>query len=234
MRCTKAIFVEGMIGSGKSTTARFLTDYLRQRQIAACLMPEGGRNHPLRVAGSLPHPFQIWRDVTGDQFITHSLNKWQAFVQAAQRSERVTIFDGQLFHSSMTDLLLLNAAPSAIHRYVTQVIDLLGNLTPVLIYFYQVDVAHTLRVICDARGSAWEEYQVNWKLPSPYGVERSLAGFSGLVPLYRDYRALSDAIVATLPTPTLKIDNTAGQWVGYYRDLLTFLEVPVEIDRPLQ
>src|SRR5688500_10361321 len=68
MRPTKAIFVEGIIGSGKSTTAHFLTDYLNQQQIAARFMPEGGRDHPLRVAGSLPHPFQIWRDLTLDQF----------------------------------------------------------------------------------------------------------------------------------------------------------------------
>src|SRR5215211_8978155 len=97
MRATKAIFVEGIFGSGKSTTARFLTDYLHQQRIAAQFMPEGGRDHPLRVAGSLPHPFQIWRDLTVDQFIRHSLDKWRTFVQVAQPAEHVTVFDGQLF-----------------------------------------------------------------------------------------------------------------------------------------
>jgi hypothetical protein len=226
MRHTKAIFVEGIIGSGKSTTARFLTDYLNQQQIATRFMPEGGRGHPLRVAGSLPHPFQVWRDVTVDQFITHSIDKWHAFVQAAQRADHVTVFDGQLFHGNMTDLLLLNATPSGLHAYVTQVIDLLRDLTPILIYFYQADVAQTLRMVCDARGSDWEAYQINWKLPSPYCLHRGLAGFTGLVALYRDYRAISDTIVATLSIPTLKIDNTDGQWAAYYRDMLTFLELP--------
>jgi len=48
--------------------------------------------------------------------------------------------------------------------------------------------------------------------------------------LYRVYRALSDTIVATLPMPTLKIDNTEGTWAAYYRDMLTFLDVPCGTD----
>jgi deoxyadenosine/deoxycytidine kinase len=227
MRPTKAIFVEGIIGSGKSTTARFLTDYLHQQQIAARFMPEGGRDHPLRVAGSLPHPFQIWHDLTIDQFIRHSRDKWQTFVQAAQPADHLTVFDGQLFHGNMTDLLLLNATASQLHAYVALILDQLRELRPVLIYLYQVDVAATLRRICDTRGSDWEAYQLNWKLPSPYGLQRGLTGFPGLVALYRDYRAISDTIVVRLPIPTLTIDTTDGHWEVYYRDMLTFLDVSV-------
>jgi hypothetical protein len=223
---TKIIFVEGIIGSGKSTAARFLTKYLDHQQIAAQFIPEGGREHPIRVAGSLQHPFQAWRDLTIDQFIMHSLHKWQHFSHEIWRSNAVTVFDGQLFHGNMTDLLLMNADPIVLQTYVTDITHLLHDLNPVLIYLYQADVAHTLRLICDARGPAWEAYQVNWKLPSPYGIQRGLAGFAGLVDLYRDYRAISDIIVTTLSIPKLKIDNTAGAWAEYYQDILAFLEVP--------
>jgi hypothetical protein len=226
MRRTKAIFIEGIIGSGKSTTARFLNTYLNQHQIAAQFMPEGGHDHPLRLSSTLPHPFQVWSDMTIDQFITHSLDKWRAFVQMAQCSESVTVFDGQLFHGNMTDLLLMNADPLVLRNYISQVIDQLQTLTPVLIYFYQANVAQALRVVCDTRGSEWETYQVNWKLPSPYGRQRGLAGFVGLVDLYQDYRGISDTISASLPIPTLKIDNTEGKWTAYYREILTFLELP--------
>jgi len=59
MGLTKANFVEGLIGSCKSTTAQFLTGYLNQQRIAARFVPEGGRDHPLQVARLLPHPFQM-------------------------------------------------------------------------------------------------------------------------------------------------------------------------------
>jgi hypothetical protein len=127
----------------------------------------------------------------------------------------------------MTDLLLLNATASQLHAYVSLILDQLRELRPILIYLYQADVAATLRRICDTRGSDWEAYQLKWKLPSPYGQQRGLAGFPGLVALYHDYRAISDTIVATLPIPTLTIDTTDGDWEADYRDMLTFLDVLV-------
>src|SRR5687767_4764371 len=146
---TKLIFVEGIIGSGKSTTARFLTERLGQQQIAAQYICDGGQGHPIRVSGSLVHPLQVWRDLTADQFIAHSLRTWQDFVREARQSDSVTVCDGQLFHGNMTELLLLHADPIVLQAYVGQVVDILYDLAPVLIYLYQADVGQALRAICD-------------------------------------------------------------------------------------
>ena len=52
MRGTRFIFVEGIMGSGKTTTALFLAERLQQHGISAEFMSEGG---PPRVALDLPH-----------------------------------------------------------------------------------------------------------------------------------------------------------------------------------
>jgi hypothetical protein len=157
------------------------------------------------------------------------LQKWHAFVSEAQQSVTVTICDGLLFHGNMTDVLLMNAEPALLSRYVAEVIECLHNLNPVLIYFYHVDVAQALRAICAVRGSVWEAYQVNWKVASPYGVQCSLSGFAGLVQLYQLYRALCDDLFAQLELPKLAICNE-GHWARYYNTILTFLALP---QRPL-
>ncbi len=234
MRNTRFIFVEGIMGAGKSTTAWFLTEQLQREGIAARFMAEGPtieepEHHPIRVATDLPHPHAVWRDVTVEEFIALSLQKWRAFVSEAQQSTTVTVCDGLLFHGNMTDLLLMNAEPTVLSRYVTEVIESLRNLNPVVIYLYHADVAQALRAICAARGSPWEAYQVNWKVASPYGAQRSLSGFAGLVQLYQLYRALSDELFAQLKLPKLAICNE-GHWARYYDDMLTFLELP---QRPL-
>jgi len=235
LRQTRYIFVEGINGSGKSTTATFLTKYFTEHKIPARFLPEGGRGHPLRVAASLPHPFQIWRDITADEFVRTSLRKWQGFVNAARHSRAVTICDGLLFHGNMMDLVLLDPKPEVVQSYIKEVVSVLRDLNPVLIYLYQDDIAGALRRTAKTRGDEWISVQAQWKLSSPYGRERGLdqlpafdvPGFDGLVRLFTEFRSLSDAIVAELPIPVLRIDNTAGAWSEYYQNILNFLELPV-------
>jgi hypothetical protein len=226
---TRFIFVEGIMGSGKSTTAWFLTEQLQQHGTAACFLAEGPTfeepEHLLRVSTSLPHPHEVWLDVTVEEYIDLSLSKWHTFFQQAQYSETVTVCDGLLFHGNMTDLMLMNASPEILRAYVAQVIESISDLNPVVIYFTHPNIARALRRICAARGSEWEAYQVNWKVLSPYSRERSLYGFDGLVKLYQDYCALCEDIFAQLALPKLAIRNE-GDWATYYANILNFLQLP--------
>ena len=229
MRKTSLIFVEGIMGAGKTTTAWFLTEQLHRQGLAAHFLLEGPTVedpvHPLRVATDLPHPNGVWLDVTIPHYIEYSVQKWQRFVEAARSSTGVTICDGLLFHGNMTDLLLMNAEPEVLFGYVRQVLQCIHPLNPVLIYFYHADVAQALRNVCDARGSEWEAYQVNWKVRSPYGVQRCLQGFPGLVQLYQAYRVLCDHFFAQLALPKLAIRNE-GDWNTYYQQIFSFLQLP--------
>ena len=229
MRNTRFIFVEGIMGSGKSTTAWFLTEQLQRHGIAARFLLEGPTaeepEHQLRVATELPHPNGVWLDVTVEQYIERSLQKWRTFAREAQQVATVTACDGLLFHGNMTDLMLMNAPTEVLRAYVSQVIESISDLNPVVIYFSHPDIARTLRRIGDARGSEWEAYQVNWKVLSPYGVERSLQGFDGLVQLYQAYCTLCDKIFAQLTLPKLAI-RKEGDWARYYEEILAFLRLP--------
>ena len=215
------------MGSGKTTTAWFLAEYLRQHGIAARFLLEGPTveepEHPLRVATELPHPNGVWLDVTVEEYIELSLRKWRTFEREAQQSTSVTACDGLLFHGNMTDLMLMNAPIEMLHSYVAQVIEIISDLNPVVIYFSHPDITRALRKICDARGSEWEAYQVNWKVLSPYGVQRSLHGFDGLVQLYQSYCALCNDIFRQLTLPKIAIRNE-GDWTRYYEEILAFLQ----------
>ncbi len=228
MRNTRFIFVEGIMGSGKTTTAWFLTEQLQRHGVAAHFLLEGPTaeepEHPLRVATELPHPNGVWLDITVEEYIELSLRKWRAFAQEARQAWTVTACDGLLFHGNMTDLMLMNASPNVLRSYVARVIETIADLNPVVIYFSHPDIARALRRICDARGSEWEAYQVNWKVSSPYGAERTLHGFDGLVQLYQSYCALCEGIFAQLTLPKLAIRNE-GDWARYYEEILAFLRL---------
>jgi hypothetical protein len=167
MRDTRLIFIEGIVGAGKSTTAAWLTVDLQRRQLAARVLLEGPTladpMHPLRMSTSLPHPQGVWQDVTVEEYIARSLGKWRSFVAQAQQTDEVTVSDGLLFHGNMADLLLMNAAASVLAEYVGAVLETAAPLRPVVIYLRRAEVRQALQEIATARGAAWEAYQSTGK-----------------------------------------------------------------------
>jgi hypothetical protein len=229
------VFVEGLMGAGKTTTAAWLTDQLRVMRLPAQFVLEGptrdAPDHPLRISTGLPHPFAPWQDLTVAGYVALSLGKWHAFVDQARQAATISVCDGLLFHGNMTDLLLMNAPPATVRGYVAAVLASLGVLEPAVIYFQHPDVAQALRAVRDERGRDWEAYQVNWKVASPYSAQHALQGFDGLVRLYQDYRALCDELFAGLTIPKLAIVREAD-WPRYRRDILAFVQACVRGAQP--
>jgi hypothetical protein len=96
MERPRLIFVEGIMGSGKSTTARWLARLYRRMGIPALPVPEA-RPHPANVFRTLPHWRQPWLDLTAEELMTHSYASWQAFVDRALSRRHLFAFDGHSF-----------------------------------------------------------------------------------------------------------------------------------------
>jgi len=110
------------------------------------------------------------------------------FCDAGSLSPYISVFDGQLFHGDFTCLFLMACPPQVLHQYVHTVLQLAQPLHPIIIYYYQADVAQALDRIGAQRGQGWVESQVPWKVANPYVQRRGLVGIDGWKLLYRDYR----------------------------------------------
>jgi hypothetical protein len=213
----RLVIVEGIMGSGKSSTMRFAAARLEQAGQRATAIHERTDPHPLRATDDLVHPFQPWLDVTPAELARRSLEKWRAFAQSTRASDIVPVVDGQLFHGDLTNLFLMEAELATIADHSLAVADAISPLNPLLVYFHQADVAQAIRRICAERGDEWVRYQVDWKLQSPYARRRGLAGLDGLIELYRGYRVLTDTLFAQLDLPRLAIENSSHDWPACQR-----------------
>jgi hypothetical protein len=222
---SRLIFVGGIMGSGKSTTARWLARLFRRLGIPARPVPEA-RPHPTNVFRTLPHWKQPWLDLRPEDLMTRSYANWQAFVTQALSNPHIFVFDGQLFHGDFTCLFLMACPPDMLNQYVHTVLQLTQPLHPIIIYCYQDNVAQALDRIGAQRGQGWVESQVAWKVACPYGRQRGLVGINGWKQLYQDYRQLTDMCLETLPIPTIAIETSAGEWSSYQTRICTFLNLP--------
>ncbi len=198
------------MGSGKSTVTVNIARRLEASGIPATGTTEGVDPHPIRFDWDLP-----WSAMPPEELAKSCIAKWRAFVDSSLAADRVQAVDGQLFHGNLTELLLLEADIDFIAAHCREVVEIIRPLSPLLIYFHQDDIDRAIRVVSAQRGEKWVDYQVNWKLGSPYARRRGLAGLDGLIALYRQYRALTDQLFADLDIPKISIENSRRQWALY-------------------
>ncbi|MBV7330435.1 hypothetical protein KFU94_19745 [Chloroflexi bacterium TSY] len=224
MEPTKLIIIEGIMGSGKSTTAEFLDVQLRVKDIETRLLLESNETHPIQMRDPA-------FSETVDDWMAERVDKWQAFVNVAMDSECVTILDGQLFHENVDSLLYFDVAESTIEAFVTHIYDIIDCLNPTLIYFYQDDIRASIRKTFDRRGSGWETWQIDWKVHDrPYGQKRGLEGFDGFVQIYSAHRNLTDRLFQSFLKRKLAIENSSADWPYFQKEILDFIGIEPEQD----
>jgi deoxyadenosine/deoxycytidine kinase len=203
MRDTRLVFVEGVLGAGKSTTATKIIDTLTANGAVAERVSEGDER--LRVTSQLEHGYTPWLDVSVHQYVARCRANWRAFMSSRTAGDTITVCDGLLFHGNLTDLILMDADAAAIASYYEAVLAEVASLRPVLIYLRVQDATRTIREACIERGQAWETRQVNWKVASPHGRAHGLSGRHGLERLYEDFAKTCDTLVAGRDLPTLRV-----------------------------
>jgi len=222
----RLVIVEGIMGSGKSTTMRFIAKRLQDAGRNALPIHERADPHPVRATDELQHWFEPWRDATPQSLAERALARWTAFVEGTQTDTAIPVLDGQLFHGDLTHLLLMEAGASLALGYVQNLSKVIAPLNPLVIYLWQQDVEKAVRTVCEERGPEWINYQVNWKLAAPYCLRKGFVGLDGLISLYRDYRRLTDDLFQQLPLAKLAIENSGKDWPAYERRILHELGLP--------
>lgn len=216
----RLVIFEGIMGSGKSTSTRWLGQQLTARHIPNRIQTERAYPHPLRATDAAGDWFKPWLDMTPQTLASRRMELWAKFAADALVSPEVRVIDGQLFHGDVTNMLLMNMSPAAITEHVLALEQVIRPLHPLIVYYHQSDIDQAIRRTAAERGEELGvRYQVDWKLKYPYAVERGLEGLDGLSRLYVDYRLLTGSLFARLSVNKLAIENTARDWPRYYAQI---------------
>lgn len=226
---TRIVFVDGLPGAGKSTTAEYVAGELEQRGIPCRLFPERETDHPLNVGGDL-HPSgsttgaQMFATYSVRSFIEESVARWNAFVAEARGSERVNVLDSYPFQNSVRVLSQMDADPVTLAAYQSRVEAKAAGLGPVLIYLDPGDAERAVRAIAEQRGPAWTEYVIAVVTECPYASSRGLHGMDGAVAILQAYKSLLDESVARFPFPKLVLSDCHRRWPDCHSRIRAFLD----------
>ncbi|WP_028563705.1 DNA/RNA helicase domain-containing protein [Paenibacillus pinihumi] len=139
MKNTKLIMIEGIPGSGKSTTAQLISHELLRQGLRHKWWYEEEKGHPVYIYDNYDVMQTIINELSDgnyQQVIHKALKQWQQFVEAVQSSDGIIIVDSCLFGYLTWTLFPFGVSRQEIEAYVKDIEQIIMPLNPYIIYFY--------------------------------------------------------------------------------------------------
>jgi hypothetical protein len=207
------IFVEGVPGSGKSTTAQFLARQLAQHGRPARWIYEEEAPNPF-VPEMPPDGFPTW-----DAFADAHVARWEAFARAAAAAPETVIAESFLLQRPVFTMLRRDVDAPSIEALVNRFADAVAPLRSRLVLLRHPDPAAAWRAIAATRGPDFMAGALARSADWAFLQSRGLSGLDGVLAYWRAHGALCDAIAAQLRMETITLDVSTSDWPARRRQL---------------
>jgi thymidylate kinase len=213
------VFVEGLPGSGKSTTAQWIAHEMERQGRPTRWIYEEEVPHP--VLGAAHGPWASWKEWLRDR-----LSAWASFAAAARTSELATVVDSTFLQASVASTLRRGLDPDLILAYLDRVADLVRPLDPALVYFLEAEPDTAFRKICETRGMAWTLHHIAACDGAKWARARGTSGLDGLLAYWREHARVCDVAASRSRLRTLTVESRVEDWPGRRRLIAEFLGLP--------
>ena len=209
----KLILIDGLPGSGKSTSGQQVAERISASGRPAQLLVETQSNHPLHVFPT-DDMGAAWSDIhlrtTADRFAARSLELWTSFLGRTDATSFV--LESYPFQSSVRVLMQMDAELDTILEYWNAWQTIVPRDEGFLIYFKEADPVALIESACRSRGEEWTNYMCRSCEQMPYAANRGWVGIDAVKGLILDYAELMDTLVAMAHLPVLTLP---ARPVGY-------------------
>ncbi|RAP74651.1 hypothetical protein [Paenibacillus montanisoli] len=150
----RLIIIDGIPGSGKTTTASRIAGKLAALGIHARKYLELEEAHPLMLTGI--EFGDLHREETADRYSKLFTERYSDFVEKQLSSPYdVILIESVMFQDTINVAHLMGMPHDKLLRLCMQLQETVLPLNPALIYYYHHDVEGQWRHICGIRGNEW-------------------------------------------------------------------------------
>lgn len=170
---TNLIIVEGLPGSGKSTTAAMIADELNKKGKKVICVDEGVGEHPADYADYDFPDFETER--------IKILEKWRSFTEQSAK-DAVYVFNCIFLQNPMCETMMrFGMDETASQNYISEISEIIKPLKPIIIYIDRPDVKKAIDRVIDDRGNDWLNAVIHYHTAQGYGKEKNLFGYEGYI-----------------------------------------------------
>jgi len=204
----RLILVEGMIGSGKTTTAERLADWLSRRGEDVRAFDEGAADHPIRtrrVDELLAAP------VPGDPDV-YSAGQWRRLAERCLRDGQTIILESVFLQNSVMPAFIDDAPVATVTEICTEIQRQAAPAEPFLVYLRPTDIAAAIARVHQARGEPWSSRNVAYVQDCPWARRRNLRRRDAVIRLYQAWEPVATQLYDRYPFPKLMVPDPQHDW----------------------
>jgi thymidylate kinase len=218
----RLIVIEGMIGSGKTTTATRVGDWLARRGEDVRVFCEGAADHPIRTRAEdrlraaagpqAPGPGRAGDDGTEGSPGAYEAAQWRRLAERCLRDRQTIIVEGSFLQNSVMPAFIDGAPARTVTEIFTQIARQAAPARPLLVYLRPADIAAAIARIHRTRGEPWSSRNVAFVENSPWARRRNLHGQDAVVKLYQAWEPVVTQLYGRYPFPKIMVTDPQHDW----------------------
>ena len=213
----RVIFLEGLPGTGKTTTAQAIHRWYADRDLAASWWLEETPDHPAT-------PKDLRRTASTSGFAERCLAHWAHFARENQHGSGRLVLEGSAFQSTIRFMLEYGLPREEILGYVREFETLCTPLAPWFVYLEPAEGrAFLSEFVYRIRGPAWVNKVSAYLASTPCARERGWSGPAGMLEFWLLYQELCEEALSLLRQPVLRLTIGPGRWADAHAKLFAWL-----------
>lgn len=199
---TNLIIVEGLPGSGKSTTAAMIAHELNKKGKKVICIDEGAHEHPADYADYDFPDFETER--------MKILERWRSFTEKSDNNT-IYVFNCIFLQNPMCETMMrFGMDDTDSLKYISEISEIIKPLNPVIIYINQPDVKAAINRVIDERGNDWLNAVIDYHVSQGYGKQNRLSGYEGYIKCLEERKIRELRILQALDIDYYTISQDMG------------------------
>lgn len=218
------VLIEGLPGTGKSTTSHLLSLRLKRHGVNARWFYEHETPHPIfeypEVQQALDHG-ELRPGLFED-----ALRNWSSLAQSQESAQACAVIESSFLQTAIHPMLLLGFDDERIREYARQAEQAIQAARPALVLLWQPDPAEALRKVAAQRGDWFLDFLVGRVNRSNFAKQHGLEGVDGAIQYVGHYQALVNSIVERLKMPVFRLPLDRVPKSEFVDRIAAFLGLP--------